>query len=757
MTHNPGLPPLDPNTPLPVQSVIFRTSCRLWPLVLLALCLSLQGASPPALDALTENTKTNWFKGALSGATTVADDKSRFKIGSASVKFSATGGGDAWMGTPAAKTAGWNLEAAGIHSLNFWLYADNKNTYLFQNSSPWIQLHTTATSYFELHATSEVMNNSLTSWQRFTVPFEGNATWALSVVGTPTLTNINWLEFHADTWGTGFGFGLDGLEFSTAAVTALRCELSSLRLWTGYHWVNNALVATIDQAEVGVLNSKATWLSSNPAVVSVDANGALEAFAAGTVTLTATYSGKSATQTVEVLNAALPPVHETVSAELATPAANALLEVPVLILRFLPTLDGTNIDVAQARDYWSPGDITLTAMKQKLALIDRRMKFMIEEASRYHGYKDPQAKPSLGVRVVDCITVYEQLPPGATRRSMASGAKLYEADYPRVFDRFNVAHYVNDLGVKEIWLWAGSVDSDLPSYDPATCRPEYFSVIPESNMSSALTGDVSNSYRYEDLPVYNKTYTVYGQNIRRTQAETMHNRGHQSEALLSYACQQRDGNSDFFWNTFCGRTADGTFVAARAGCTHFPPNAAADYDYLNLQSVLSDCEDWTPANTGQKTQVNSQTWGSLGYAWPEPTTAVEQQVESQFYMYWMQNFPGRGNSIAYGAYGIANWWVFMADWDNALRSGLSLYGPRATGVATLPPAQFERLVDRSRLTAPLQPGCLHRLWRSADLASWYMPSHQVSTRGASTLTLDDLDPASPAAFYRLGTTVVVEP
>ena len=247
-----------------------RSSCWLVPLVLLALCISLQGASPPALDVLTENTKSNWFQGTLSGGTSISDDKSRFKIGSASVKYVASGGFDSWMGTPASKTAGWDLQAAGIHSLNFWLYADNTNTYLFQNSSPWIQLHTSATSYFELHSTSEVMNNALTSWQRFTVPFEGNAAWTLSVVGTPSLTKINWVEFHADTWGDGFGFGIDGLEFSTSAVTALRFELSSVRLWTGYRWVNNALLATIDQAEVGVLNSKATWVSSNPAVVSVD-------------------------------------------------------------------------------------------------------------------------------------------------------------------------------------------------------------------------------------------------------------------------------------------------------------------------------------------------------------------------------------------------------------------------------------------------------------------------------------------------------
>ena len=100
----------------------------------------------------------------------------------------------------------------------------------------------------------------------------------------------------------------------------------------------------------------------------------------------------------------------------------------------------------------------------------------------------------------------------------------------------------------------------------------------------------------------------------------------------------------------------------------------------------------------------------------------------------------------------------MGDWDNAFRSGLSLYGPHAPSVSPLPAVvQFERMADRRRLTAQFQPGCLYRLWRSDDLASWYMPSLQAFRRETSTLALDDLDPVGPKGFYRLSATVIVEP
>src|SRR5258706_437022 len=82
----------------------------------------------------------------------------------------------------------------------------------------------------------------------------------------------------------------------------------------------------------------------------------------------------------------------------------------------------------------------------------------------------------------------------------------------------------------------------------------------ESNMSSPTTGDISNSARYnDDLPIYDRTYVLYNYNSTRWQAEAVHDHGHQLEAILSFVNKRLDGNTELFWNKFCGRQAGGKF------------------------------------------------------------------------------------------------------------------------------------------------------------------------------------------------------
>jgi hypothetical protein len=213
----------------------------------------------------------------------------------------------------------------------------------------------------------------------------------------------------------------------------------------------------------------------------------------------------------------------------------------------------------------------------------------------------------------------------------------------------------------------------------------------ESNMASPTTGDVSNSDQDpNDAPLLSHTYIIYGLNYRRSQAEAVHNVGHQLERMLSHR------NSDLFWRNFVGTDALGAFITGRAGWTHMPPNTIGNYDYLNPTLVAADIEDWRPDNTGQKTSVNVNTWGNKSYPWPG-AQEFPQRIESQWYTYWFQNMPGRGNTIPHGSNWMTNWWAFVADWDAAVTSGLRLFAatPAATrgdGTATqhLSPAMAPR-------------------------------------------------------------------
>jgi hypothetical protein len=424
--------------------------------------------------------------------------------------------------------------------------------------------------------------------------------------------------------------------------------------------------------------SVATWSSSDPAVATVDGAGVIRAVAAGNATVSATIDGVRGDIELTVQAPVLPPQFEQIPAYLATPALNSLYEVPVVILRYLPTADGTNLDVSVNPDFYELNPISLAALRGRIDTFDIRTKFMLEEGTKFRGYRNLAALPSIGYRIVAYITVYEPTPPGKVK-SVVAGLPTYQPDYHQILERFNGRHYVEELGVKEFWLWTGEFNAASPSYDPRIHKPESFRAADESNMSSSLTGDISNSGRDPaDLPIYASTYVMYDQNIRRSEREAVHNRGHQLEQVLQYADLRQDGNSNLFWQQFVGPTPGLAF--RRCGWTHVPPNTTVQYDYFaNYNEALSDIADWTPEGIGQKTLVSDHTWGDHPYAWPLGTapSRQEERNEAHWYIYWMQSMPGRDNSIPYGADRMTNWWSFTGDWDGSVRRGLGLH-ERAT-------------------------------------------------------------------------------
>jgi hypothetical protein len=344
------------------------------------------------------------------------------------------------------------------------------------------------------------------------------------------------------------------------------------------------------------------------------------------------------------------PEVEPIDPFLATPAPGALYEMPVLVINYIPSRDGTNVDPDIL------GKSTIADFKKKLTLFNKRTKFMLEEASRYHGYQNPTARPSLGYRIVHIVTACEIMPPG--KRAGRKTPAEFHPDYIQILNRFDAGQFVTNRNVKEIWLWG---------YHTAGIVPV------ESNMSSPLTGDISNSARYnDDLPVYDRTYVLYNYNSMRSQNEAVHNHGHQLEAILSYVNKKQDGNTRLFWDQFCGRDAQGKFAQGRCGNTHCPPNAKGDYEYQNATLVESDCEDWTPGGTGQRKQVSAARWRDLPYAWPADI-APSNKTESHYYIYWMQNMPGAGNKVPFETGVMNNWWSFTGDWDDAIRAQKGLH------------------------------------------------------------------------------------
>lgn len=458
--------------------------------------------------------------------------------------------------------------------------------------------------------------------------------------------------------------------FQSVNTQNLSINLVTRNLWKTWR-IPVTISAVTSMGPINVPVSPTTLSSSNPSVLTVTADSKIVGVGPGTAVLTATYEGVQTNLSINVHAPLLEPRIQTISNYLATPAEGALYEMPVVILRYLPTADGRDLDVTWAPDFSSLNPIPLVQLEQTLDLYDQILKFMLEEGSRFRGYGSQASPPSLGYRVVAIISVYEPPPPGKPKNQ--PGLPLYDAEWFQIFERFGMRDYVNNMGVKEVWMYWGGVQPNIPSYDPAIHPPENMREGWESNMASPTTGDVSNSNRDNtDLPVYDKSYVVYKRNIRRLDAGTIHPDGHQLEQMFDFVNRRQTGNSQLFWQKFVGFSATGQWQRGRSGDTHHPPNAFTDYDYGLLDKVDSDIMDWKP-DGGQTTPFNVTTYREVPYRFPN--NYLDTLYEPNWYIFWRQSLPGNNNTIPFGTNRMTNWWQFIGDWDATHRAGLGLYEP----------------------------------------------------------------------------------
>jgi hypothetical protein len=315
-------------------------------------------------------------------------------------------------------------------------------------------------------------------------------------------------------------------------------------------------------------------------------------------------------------------------------------EVRVALVHYFP-VDGDRIDIRKTGDWGE----TLAATREKCARMTRETIQALEQGSRFRGYKNPEARPSITYRVVKQFEFLEPLPTVALR----PGEKVPMTDYNAIMARIGIRDLVEREGVKEVWIWG---------YHGGVLN------LWESNMSSPF-GDVSNSNRDEkDLPVLSRTYTVYHYNYQRDTGEAVEDHTHQIEALLNRV-DGRDTTPPerwpelLFWGKFVGSDASHKIVTnpARCGWTHYAPNSERDYDWANPRYVETDIEDWTPDRPGPTKRLNCERWGCDGLKWK---------------IFWMQSLPGMRNGLSYQGRPLRNWWLFKADWDLAMRGKMTL-------------------------------------------------------------------------------------
>jgi len=322
-------------------------------------------------------------------------------------------------------------------------------------------------------------------------------------------------------------------------------------------------------------------------------------------------------------------------------AAPAVAELQVLSLEYYPlTADGQNIDITVTGDVGEPAQV----IRDRVAGINTNLVAMLSDGTRFRGHTRATAQPSLTFRIVDTI-----------RRDVAVPTVPYEItgtpyavrpDYMGIMNGIDICSRVA-AGLDEVWMWAYQGPTQL--------------AISESNMAGPH-GDISNSYRLNDLPVCAESYVVYTFNYQRGTSEAVESYGHQLESEFRHF-------GSVLYHLWIGPShplAEGK--AGRCGSVHNPPNAAFEYDRGNPTPNASDCLDWDPDGLGSTTMIDCSVWG-CAYNGDDDNPPLNYQI------WWRQNVPGHENGITHGGAPLRNWWSAHANFDQFMANGWTLSKP----------------------------------------------------------------------------------
>lgn len=326
-----------------------------------------------------------------------------------------------------------------------------------------------------------------------------------------------------------------------------------------------------------------------------------------------------------------------------TSTTDTSYDMGVLVIKYFPVTSSGLIDQAVTGDVGEPYDV----IKKRTDDVTNQLKISLEKASSYLGYRDPTAKPALRYSIVD-TKEYKQAVP-----IKAKPGRPTVPDYYGILNSQNICDYVNNKNVKEVWLWAYQGPNK-----PSDNQP--YLGISESKMSGP-SGDISNSFRDNDMPSCGKTYRVYTFNYGRYTAEALESWGHQIESEMDAV------DRSLYRDKFQGLNYPQTLgVTGRCGSVHNPPNARFEYDRGNPTLNKSDCLDWNPDNLGTLSDISCQNWGCTN---DDP---VANNFALNYQIWLLQNMPGRGNTKTYQGKPFRNWWDVHGDFDNVMKTSRSL-------------------------------------------------------------------------------------
>ncbi len=171
---------------------------------------------------LTENNASDWYGWADQGSpdnTYLENDPFWMVEGTSSVIFYTDGARDTLIRYPATYQAQWDLSDADFLTMS--LYADNLNELQFE-SGPIVRLKKDAENYLEYiyyqgGVPYPVINDAVDQWRTWTIRLNADPSetdgWRLIRHGQADLSEVAYVEIHADTSDSGFVLWIDNMSF----------------------------------------------------------------------------------------------------------------------------------------------------------------------------------------------------------------------------------------------------------------------------------------------------------------------------------------------------------------------------------------------------------------------------------------------------------------------------------------------------------------------------------------------------------------
>ena len=142
---------------------------------------------------------------------TVYFDSTEKKIGAASVKLVTSRGWDLALNYRPAGDSLSRWQLTDNDTLWFWVRVIKQPQYGFQFFS--VRVGDDHGNYYKYTATPTLLNAAQLMWRQYRFPLSGNTQFTRTTVGIMSLSQVNYVEIHADTWDYGFTLWVDGVQF----------------------------------------------------------------------------------------------------------------------------------------------------------------------------------------------------------------------------------------------------------------------------------------------------------------------------------------------------------------------------------------------------------------------------------------------------------------------------------------------------------------------------------------------------------------